>query len=56
MVPFLARAAVAVGVDALFLETHYDPNNALSDGPNMIPTADVGRLVRELVKIRELHA
>ncbi|MDQ3126093.1 MAG: 3-deoxy-8-phosphooctulonate synthase, partial [Pseudomonadota bacterium] len=36
-VPVLARAAVAVGVDAVFLETHQDPDNAPSDGPNMVP-------------------
>ncbi len=54
MVPYLARAAVAVGVDALFLETHYDPENALSDGPNMVPVNGVGDLLRELVRIHEL--
>ena len=36
-VPVLARAAVAIGVAALFMETHQDPDNAPSDGPNMVP-------------------
>jgi len=36
MVPYLLRAAVAVGCDAVFLETHPDPEHALSDGPNMV--------------------
>ncbi len=44
----LARAAVAVGVAAVFLETHDDPDAALSDGPNMVPLADLPRLVRLL--------
>jgi 2-dehydro-3-deoxyphosphooctonate aldolase (KDO 8-P synthase) len=35
-VPVLSRAAAGVGVDGFFFETHYDPDNALSDGPNMI--------------------
>ena len=37
MVPVLARAAVAVGVAGVFIETHQDPDNAPSDGPNMVP-------------------
>ena len=40
-VPVLARAAVAVGVDAVFMETHQDPDNAPSDGPNMVPAGPV---------------
>lgn len=52
MVPYLARAAVAVGVDGVFLETHYDPDHALSDGPNMVPLAEIGALVRALVRIK----
>jgi 2-dehydro-3-deoxyphosphooctonate aldolase (KDO 8-P synthase) len=46
--PVLARAACAVGVSALFIETHQDPDNAPSDGPNMIPVDALGALVTEL--------
>jgi 2-dehydro-3-deoxyphosphooctonate aldolase (KDO 8-P synthase) len=49
-VPVLARAAVAVGVAGLFIETHQDPNNAPSDGPNMIPLKDLTPLLRRLVE------
>ncbi len=48
-VPILARAAVAVGVAAVFIETHPDPDNAPSDGPNMVPLASLEALLRELV-------
>ena len=57
-VPALARAAVAVGVDALFMEIHEDPDRAmpdgqpLSDGPNMLRLDDLPRLLRELTAIR----
>jgi 2-dehydro-3-deoxyphosphooctonate aldolase (KDO 8-P synthase) len=51
-VPFLARAAVAVGVDALFMEVHEDPDSAPSDGPNMLRLADLPALLRELVAVR----
>jgi 2-dehydro-3-deoxyphosphooctonate aldolase (KDO 8-P synthase) len=51
-VPFLARAAVAVGVDALFMEIHEDPDRALSDGPNMVRLADLEPLLADLVAIR----
>jgi 2-dehydro-3-deoxyphosphooctonate aldolase (KDO 8-P synthase) len=47
-VPVLARAAVAVGVAGLFIETHEDPDNAPSDGPNMLPLRDFERLMRDL--------
>ena len=50
----LARGAVAVGVDGLFLETHPDPDNALSDGPNMIPTGELPGVLRTLKQIWEL--
>lgn len=46
--PVLARAAVAVGVAAVFIETHEDPSKALSDGPNMIPLKDMKRVLGEL--------
>ncbi len=46
--PVLARAACAVGVSALFIETHQDPDNAPSDGPNMIPVDQMGELIANL--------
>jgi len=52
MVPFLARAAVACGCDALFFETHPDPDRAKSDGPNMIPLAELPGILRQLLRIR----
>lgn len=51
-VPVLARAAVAAGADGLFFEVHPDPDNALSDGPNMLPLASFRSLVQELVKLK----
>lgn len=45
----LARAAVAVGVAAVFIETHEDPDRALSDGPNMVPLAEMPALLSELI-------
>jgi 2-dehydro-3-deoxyphosphooctonate aldolase (KDO 8-P synthase) len=51
--PVLARAAVAAGCDGLFIETHPDPDKALSDGPNMIPLKEMGKLLTTLVKIKE---
>lgn len=47
--PVLARAAVAVGVAAVFIETHDNPDKALSDGPNMIPLHDMKRVLSELM-------
>ena len=49
-VPVLARAAVAVGVAAVFMETHPDPDNAPSDGPNMVPLSQFEALVAELLE------
>jgi len=49
--PVLARSAVAAGCNGLFIETHPDPDNALSDGPNMIPLAQMGRLLGGLVRL-----
>ncbi|MEQ5829010.1 3-deoxy-8-phosphooctulonate synthase [Sulfitobacter sp. NFXS29] len=46
--PVLARAACAVGVSAVFIETHEDPDNAPSDGPNMIPLSELGILIKTL--------
>ncbi len=48
-VPVLARAAVAVGVAGVFIETHEDPDNAPSDGPNMVPLADMRALLETLM-------
>ncbi|EAV43949.1 hypothetical protein SIAM614_14160 [Stappia aggregata IAM 12614] len=48
MVPVLARAAVAVGVAGLFIETHPDPDNAPSDGPNMVPLDQLEALLAQL--------
>jgi len=48
-VPVLARAAVAVGVAGVFIETHPDPDNAPSDGPNMVPLKDFEALVKNLM-------
>lgn len=49
----LARAAMAVGVDGLFMEVHPDPDNALSDGPNMVPLQRVEALLQQLVRIKD---
>jgi 2-dehydro-3-deoxyphosphooctonate aldolase (KDO 8-P synthase) len=50
----LARAAVAAGVDGIFVEVHPDPDNALCDGPNSLPLAAVESLLRTLVRIHEV--
>ena len=52
--PVLARAAVAVGVAAVFMETHQDPDSAPSDGPNMVPLKDFEPLVRDLMEFDAL--
>ena len=52
--PVLARAAVAIGVSALFIETHEDPDNAPSDGPNMIPVDRMGELIGQLRALDDL--
>jgi 2-dehydro-3-deoxyphosphooctonate aldolase (KDO 8-P synthase) len=49
--PVLARAALAAGANGLFFETHPNPNRALSDGPNMIPLAEMPALLRGLLKV-----
>jgi 2-dehydro-3-deoxyphosphooctonate aldolase (KDO 8-P synthase) len=53
-VPVLARAAVAVGVSAVFIETHQDPDKAPSDGPNMMPLKEMEPLLRTLVEFDRL--
>lgn len=50
-VEYLAKAAVAVGVDGLFMETHPDPDNAKSDGPNMVPLDEMKELLVKLQKV-----
>jgi 2-dehydro-3-deoxyphosphooctonate aldolase (KDO 8-P synthase) len=53
-VPVLARAAVAVGVAGVFIETHQDPDSAPSDGPNMVPLKQMEGLLRRLVEFDRL--
>ena len=53
-VPYLSRAAIAVGVGAVFMETHEDPDNAPSDGPNMVPLNEIKNLLRKLCEIDKL--
>ena len=48
LLPALARAAMAVGIDGLFMETHPDPDNALSDGPNAWPMGQLRGLLQTL--------
>jgi 2-dehydro-3-deoxyphosphooctonate aldolase (KDO 8-P synthase) len=50
----LARAAVSIGVAAVFMETHQDPDNAPSDGPNMIPLDQLPEIVETLVEFDQL--
>ena len=54
MVPYLARAAAAVGVDGFFFETHFDPGIALSDGPNMVTLEQLNAIITTIKKIREI--
>jgi 2-dehydro-3-deoxyphosphooctonate aldolase (KDO 8-P synthase) len=54
MIPTVARAAVAAGCDGVFLETHPDPDKALSDGPNMLPLSEVPRFLKQLQQIRSV--
>jgi 2-dehydro-3-deoxyphosphooctonate aldolase (KDO 8-P synthase) len=49
--PYLARGAAAVGVDGFFIETHPDPENALSDGPNMVPLAEISALLKAILAV-----
>jgi 2-dehydro-3-deoxyphosphooctonate aldolase (KDO 8-P synthase) len=54
MIPYLARAAVAVGVDGLFMEVHPDPANAQCDGPNSLALGDLEPLLKNLIEIDRL--
>lgn len=56
MIPYLARAAVAAGCDALFLEVHPDPDQALSDGPNALALDDLESLIQVCLRIRDAIA
>ena len=53
-VEYLSRAATAVGIAAIFLETHQDPDNAPSDGPNMVPLDNLENLISQIVEIDNL--
>ena len=53
-VPILAKAAVAVGVGGIFIETHDDPDKALSDGPNMLNIKDLEFLIEKLIKLDQI--
>ena len=53
-VPVLARAAVAIGVAGVFIETHQDPDRAPSDGPNMMPLKEMEPFLRKLVEFDRL--
>ena len=50
-VPPLAKAALAAGADGLFIETHPDPENAISDGPNQIPTTEMPALIASCLAV-----
>lgn len=54
MIPYLARAAVACGCDGVFLEVHPRPDEALSDGPNMLPLDELPALIQCCLRIREV--
>lgn len=54
MVPYLAKAAAAVGVDGFFFETHFDPSCALSDGPNMVRLETLETLTQTLLNIQDV--
>lgn len=54
LAPVLAKAAAAAGCDGIFIETHYDPRQALSDGPNQIPLRDLPGLLGKLKQIHEI--
>jgi len=51
LAPVLARAAIATGVDGVFMEVHKDPANAMSDGPNQIPLSEIEGVLSQLLKV-----
>ena len=54
MVPYLMRAALAVGIDGLFIETHPDPDHAISDAANQVPLAEMEKLLKQAIEIDSL--
>ena len=54
MISTIARAGIVTGVDGLFIETHFDPANAKSDGANMLDIANLEKLLTDLVAIRKV--
>ena len=52
--PALSKAATAVGIAGVFMETHNDPDNAPSDGPNMVKLEDMNDLIKKLIEIDNL--
>lgn len=52
-VPYMTRAAAAVGIDALFMEVHENPDVALSDGPNMVPLDQLESILRSVINVRQ---
>ena len=55
-IPLLTRAAMAAGIDGLFLEVHHDPDKALCDGPNSLPLAELEPLMQDLLRVRSALA
>jgi 2-dehydro-3-deoxyphosphooctonate aldolase (KDO 8-P synthase) len=55
MVPHLMRAALAVGVDGLFLEVHPDPDNAISDAANQVRLSDIEDILKQAIAIDQLN-
>ncbi|NEQ53670.1 MAG: 3-deoxy-8-phosphooctulonate synthase [Leptolyngbya sp. SIO3F4] len=55
-VPYLAKAATAIGIDALFMEVHENPDQALSDGPNMVPLNHLEEILVQILSLREALA
>ncbi|MBT8283943.1 MAG: 3-deoxy-8-phosphooctulonate synthase, partial [Flavobacteriaceae bacterium] len=53
LISTMARAGIAAGVDGLFMETHFDPANAKSDGANMLPLDKLDQLLTQLTRLRE---
>ena len=53
LIETIAKAAIAVGVDGLFVETHPDPKSAKSDGANMLPLSQMRPLLEKLIRIRQ---
>ena len=54
MVPYLMRAALAVGIDGLFIETHPDPDKAISDAANQVRLSDMENLLKQALEINSI--